>query len=124
MPCDPALFLLGARPACRHQDRHVPGARDHGRLAVTCRFATRRRCVTVLSERGGNKFGVTDCMRCERDLDHCHGTLVVHVDGGSDCTEPGCDDLDGVRHTLVVDCGSVLAHGCTCLVTVQLARAS
>lgn len=72
-----------------------------------------------MSEHGGTKVGVTDCVRCSHDLDHCHGTLVVHVDGGVDCTEPDCFDTDVVRHVLVVDCGSVLVHGCACLLTPQ-----
>lgn len=56
----------------------------------------------------------TDCVTCERDLDHCHGTLVVHPDGGVECTEPGCADVDRARHALVIDCATVLLDGCAC----------
>jgi hypothetical protein len=53
-----------------------------------------------------------NCVACARDLDHCHGTLVVHVDGGPDCTEPRCDDPDPVRHAMLVDCVSTALRCC------------
>lgn len=57
-------------------------------------------------------------------LDHCEGTLVVHVEGGlGECTEPDCVDLDQFRHGLIVDC-TVLAGGCFCTESRELARAS
>jgi hypothetical protein len=57
----------------------------------------------------------TDCVRCERDLDHCHGALVVHLDGSVDCTEPDCWDADRARHTMVMDCDDSMFDGCGCL---------
>jgi hypothetical protein len=62
----------------------------------------------------------TDCVRCGSDLDHCHGTLVVHLDGSVDCTEPDCVDVDSVRHTLVVGCDDAMFDGCGCLVYVPM----
>jgi hypothetical protein len=52
-----------------------------------------------------------ECRTCAGGLDHCHGTLVVHVDGALECTEPYCEDTDQVRHGLVIDCGSTV-FGC------------
>lgn len=46
-------------------------------------------------------------------MDHCHGTLVEHVSGLIECTDPGCLDLGDERHTLVIDCESV-DGGCGC----------
>ena len=25
------------------------------------------------------------CIECEQDLEHCHGTAIVHFDGSADC---------------------------------------
>lgn len=61
-----------------------------------------------------------ECAACAQDLDHCHGSLVVHLDGVEECTEPDCVDLDQVRHTLVVDCREVQG-GCRCTITVETA---
>jgi hypothetical protein len=55
----------------------------------------------------------TDCLGCALNLDHCHGTLVVHADGAVDCTEPDCDDVDKARHTLVIDCDDTMVD-CGC----------
>lgn len=58
------------------------------------------------------------CISCEIRLDHCHGTLLRHVDGSAgyaECTEPRCADLDLSRHVLVVDCVEV-DGGCACAV--------
>ncbi|MEV4051799.1 hypothetical protein AB0J55_11490 [Amycolatopsis sp. NPDC049688] len=55
-----------------------------------------------------------ECASCDARIDHCHGTLVVHPDGGSaECTEPACVDGDRVRHALIVDCQGI-AGGCGC----------
>lgn len=54
----------------------------------------------------------TDCTKCVGELDHCHGTLVVHLDGLVDCTDAGCADVDQLRHALVIDCDAVI--GCPC----------
>jgi hypothetical protein len=52
------------------------------------------------------------CAVCTGGLDHCHGTLVVHVDGDLECTDPGCVDPDRVRHDMVVDCLGTLPGCC------------
>ncbi len=55
-----------------------------------------------------------ECVFCSGGLDHCHGNLVVHLDGGfAECDEPGCVDLDFARHTLTIDCLDVDSR-CTC----------
>ena len=43
----------------------------------------------------------------------CGGTLVVHADGGMECTEPRCEDLDPIGHRLVLDCDAI-DGGCDC----------
>ncbi|PXY31941.1 hypothetical protein [Prauserella muralis] len=53
------------------------------------------------------------CKSCLTGLDHCHGTLVRHTDGGADCTDQGCADLDIVRHDLVIECHTI-EGGCGC----------
>jgi hypothetical protein len=57
-------------------------------------------------------------------IDQCEGTLVVHLEGGyaAECTEPDCDDLDQLRHDLIVDCAA-LAGGCACTESLVVARA-
>jgi hypothetical protein len=52
------------------------------------------------------------CAGCESGFDHCHGTLVVHVDGAAECTDPSCDDTDQLRHDLAVDCPSTVIDCC------------
>jgi hypothetical protein len=42
------------------------------------------------------------CPDCAREIDHCHGTLVVHADGTVACTDVGCVRLGRERHELVV----------------------
>lgn len=59
------------------------------------------------------------CVACGGDLDHCHGTLVVHAQGNTECTDPGCDDVDQLRHDLLVDCAA-LTTGCCEPVPVAL----
>lgn len=53
------------------------------------------------------------CMSCSADLDHCHGTLVLHGDHNTECTDFTCVDADFARHTLVVDCVEIVG-GCRC----------
>ena len=65
-----------------------------------------------------------ECFDCEGDFDHCHGTLVVHLESGVERTDEGCDDPDRLRHGLIVDCDG---GGCRCAprsVPVGLPRAS
>jgi hypothetical protein len=52
------------------------------------------------------------CGDCARDVDHCHGALVVHDDGGVECTAPNCDDIDPARHGMVMDCAGTLPGCC------------
>ncbi|MBD0322324.1 MAG: hypothetical protein ICV72_02920 [Aldersonia sp.] len=52
------------------------------------------------------------CAGCAGGIDHCHGTLVVHI-GRVECTDPECRDLHRDRHVFVVDCYD-LAGGCSC----------
>ena len=69
---------------------------------------------------------VMECASCAAGFDHCHGTLVVHSDGGfADCTAEDCFDDDRFRHSLVVDCFA-LGDGCACAVPagITLSRAS
>jgi len=61
----------------------------------------------------------TTCSDCSTELDHCHGSLVVHLDATVECTEPGCVDLHLVRHTLaVVRCEDV-DGACPCMVVAH-----
>jgi hypothetical protein len=53
-----------------------------------------------------------DCAECARGLDHCHGALLVHGDGGAECTAPDCDDVDPARHGMVMDCAATLPGCC------------
>jgi hypothetical protein len=58
-----------------------------------------------------------ECASCDARIDHCHGTLVVHPEGGfAECTEPACGDGDRLRHALIVDCPAV-GGGCDCATT-------
>ncbi|HEY3470552.1 MAG TPA: hypothetical protein VGL47_35830 [Amycolatopsis sp.] len=55
-----------------------------------------------------------ECASCDAGIDHCHGTLVVHPEGGfTECTDAACVDADRVRHGLIVDC-QALGAGCGC----------
>ncbi len=55
------------------------------------------------------------CSSCDAALDHCHGTVIVHLDRSEECTEMDCYDSDHSRHAFVVDC-FVIAGGCGCAV--------
>ncbi|WP_067531794.1 hypothetical protein [Nocardia crassostreae] len=57
---------------------------------------------------------MSTCSLCESALDHCHGTLIAHADGATECTDWHCDSLDRVRHVYLADCSEV-AGGCECL---------
>jgi hypothetical protein len=43
-------------------------------------------------------------------IDHCHGTLIVHHDRSVECTDPGCELPDMLRHAFIVDC--IALGGC------------
>jgi hypothetical protein len=62
-----------------------------------------------------------ECLSCRTELDHCHGTLVLHEDDFVECTEAGCRDFDRVRHTLTVACAEIDGE-CHCTVTVVVAE--
>jgi hypothetical protein len=53
------------------------------------------------------------CRWCNDDLEHCHETLVVHVTGGAQCIEPGCEVPTEAHHT-AIDCAD---FGCRCAVS-------
>jgi hypothetical protein len=53
------------------------------------------------------------CLDCERELDHCHGTLVVHLDGVVECTDAHCLEMHVALHELVLQCDQV-GTPCTC----------
>jgi hypothetical protein len=65
-----------------------------------------------------------DCRDCRAGLEHCHGTIIRHIEGRllgrSECTEPGCFSPELLPHVFDVDCTAV---GCDCAVveTVVLA---
>jgi len=42
------------------------------------------------------------CPDCVRDLDHCHGSLVLLPDGTVECCDPECHDTGADRHDLLV----------------------
>ena len=50
------------------------------------------------------------CVDCTGDLAHCHGSLLVHPDGGCECTEAGCH-LGPAHHVLFLPCAEA-ACGC------------
>jgi hypothetical protein len=55
---------------------------------------------------------MSSCPDCGWDVDHCHGTLIVHDDRTVDCTEPSCELPDLLRHALLVDCYAVRGGCC------------
>jgi hypothetical protein len=56
----------------------------------------------------------TECPLCNRGIEHCHGTLVVHSDGTAECTDMTCEDLYVDTHELVLECVQ-LVNGCVCV---------
>ncbi|MBA0047446.1 hypothetical protein [Mycobacterium sp. NPDC050853] len=58
------------------------------------------------------------CRDCARDIDHCHGTLIVHPYRHADCTAFDCDGPHLLRHSLVIDC---VTAQCDCGRQIQLA---
>ncbi|ONM47460.1 hypothetical protein B0T44_22530 [Nocardia donostiensis] len=53
------------------------------------------------------------CRSCVSEIDHCHGTLMLHAGRIAECTDSGCVDADFARHTFTVECTDV-AGGCRC----------
>jgi len=54
---------------------------------------------------------MTRCHRCEIDVLHCHGTLVLHDDESRECSAPDCTgDVD--VHDLVLTCSDAWAGCC------------
>jgi hypothetical protein len=56
---------------------------------------------------------VTECQLCNRAIEHCHGTLVLHSDATIECTDELCEELQVDLHELVLECRQV-AGGCEC----------
>jgi len=53
----------------------------------------------------------TQCRYCRDGLEHCHGTVIIHVQHRAECTEDGCLHPENIAHTWRIDCGAV---GCGC----------
>jgi hypothetical protein len=51
------------------------------------------------------------CRDCRAGLDHCHGTIIHHVLGRSECTEADCVAPELFTHTFIIDCDAI---GCGC----------
>ncbi|HKH56212.1 MAG TPA: hypothetical protein VKA58_12230 [Propionibacteriaceae bacterium] len=67
---------------------------------------------------------MSSCVDCDRDVDHCHGTLVVHSDRTVECTHAGCELGDLLRHVFIIDCAAVLGGCCGAEKAANLAIAS
>jgi hypothetical protein len=67
---------------------------------------------------------MTSCPDCGLNVDHCHGTLVVHSDRFVDCTDASCVFPDPLRHELLVDCVAVLGGCCGADEPMELPAAS
>ncbi|MGW0162754.1 hypothetical protein ACWDUN_25875 [Mycobacterium sp. NPDC003323] len=55
------------------------------------------------------------CRECrdsgaDAELEHCHGTVIVHIGQRPECTEPDCRTPEAA-HTYTIDCFAV---GCEC----------
>ncbi|CDP87735.1 MULTISPECIES: hypothetical protein [Mycolicibacterium] len=50
------------------------------------------------------------CRECAAGLEHCHGTVILHVQYRAECTDDGCTTPEAA-HTFSIDCAAV---GCTC----------
>ncbi len=49
------------------------------------------------------------CAECQQDLEHCHGTAILHVDGAADCADdPDCR-LAAELHLFVLSCAELTA---------------
>jgi hypothetical protein len=67
---------------------------------------------------------MSGCSDCGLEVDHCHGTLVVHDDRTVDCTEAACELPDLLRHAFIVDCLEVLGDCCLVEESAEFAFAS
>ncbi|MFH5821241.1 hypothetical protein [Georgenia sp. AZ-5] len=47
-----------------------------------------------------------------RDVQHCRGTYILHLDGSVECTDPGCETANE-GHPLVTWCTDV-EPACAC----------
>jgi hypothetical protein len=47
------------------------------------------------------------CIECEQDLEHCHGTAIVHFDGSADCAEDTGCHLIVEQHLFAISCTEV-----------------
>ncbi|MEV0250030.1 hypothetical protein AB0H76_25770 [Nocardia sp. NPDC050712] len=56
---------------------------------------------------------LSPCHSCASAIDHCHGTLVLHLAQRPECTDENCADPEHARHTFIVDCTDI-AGGCAC----------
>jgi len=72
----------------------------------------------------GSNDSMSSCSDCGLEVDHCHGTLVVHDDRTVDCTDTACQRLDLLRHAIIVDCVDVLGGCCVTEETADFAVAS
>ena len=58
------------------------------------------------------------CRCCRDGLEHCHGTVIIHLERRAECTEDDCVDPERIEHTLRIDCDAV---GCRCTEATALA---
>ena len=66
-----------------------------------------------------------DCgLEFDSIIDHCHGTLVVHRNRTLECTDPGCQLPELLRHDLIIDCMAVLGGCCPVEDSVDISAAS
>jgi hypothetical protein len=62
---------------------------------------------------------VHECSLCDQGIEHCHGTLVLHVDSSVECTDPLCEDLVVETHELLLECHQA-GNGCECAAVVMV----
>lgn len=67
---------------------------------------------------------MSSCPDCGLHVDHCHGTLVVHLDRDPECTDTACELPDLLRHAFVIDCRAVMGGCCMAEEPAELAAAS
>jgi hypothetical protein len=86
--------------------------------------ATRRLQYRHVSHTADTNDRMSSCLDCGRDVDHCHGTLVIHSDRTVECTNAACELGDLLRHVFVIDCAAVLGGCCVSEEAPDLAVAS